>query len=361
MAQHFGMGTKSIDNVRRRYRATRPDISSVTASEESEPAEIPALKVALIETIKRSDGLNVFSLADTLDVAPKRVRDCVAELKAEGFNINVGDELEISLQKTPVTNYQTLKCDFHSDTMIFGIISDTHLASRYECLEELWTFYNECKALGISKVFHCGDITAGQHVYPGQENEIKCWGQDAQVQYCADNYPRIEGVTTYYITGNHDLRDFESSGADRGVRIANLREDMVYLGPSFAKLAIHPHVTLELVHLAGGSSYALSYPLQKYIEGIEGGTKPKILACGHLHTAVYTDERNINALLAACFEAQTPYERRKKLSPVVGGWIIEINVREDGWINRFVPHFLRYYPKVEPQDQQSILEEAISQ
>ena len=49
----------------------------------------------------------------------------------------------------------------------FGIISDTHLCSRYEALNELHTFYEICRKVGIKHVFHAGDLIDGGMTHPG--------------------------------------------------------------------------------------------------------------------------------------------------------------------------------------------------
>jgi hypothetical protein len=39
----------------------------------------------------------------------------------------------------------------------FGVISDTHLCSKFEKLDELHTFYAICNKVGIRHIVHAGD------------------------------------------------------------------------------------------------------------------------------------------------------------------------------------------------------------
>lgn len=84
----------------------------------------------------------------------------------------------------------------------FGAIGDTHLCSGKERLRELHTFYEICQRRGVKDVYNAGDIIAGMGVYPGQEFELNVFGADNQVNYAVQNYPKVEGITTYFIGGN---------------------------------------------------------------------------------------------------------------------------------------------------------------
>jgi len=62
--------------------------------------------------------------------------------------------------------------------------------------------YDECVRRGITTVLHCGDITDGQSHRPEHLYELFAFGADEQAEYVASMYPRREGITTYFITGN---------------------------------------------------------------------------------------------------------------------------------------------------------------
>ena len=52
-------------------------------------------------------------------------------------------------------------------------------------------------------------------------------------------FPRVEGITTYFITGEHDLSFLKTKEKiDIGTVIASKREDMIYLGPKRRKITI---------------------------------------------------------------------------------------------------------------------------
>jgi len=222
-----------------------------------------------------------------------------------------------------------------------GIISDTHLASKKERLVELGEMYHIFQREGVTTVFNCGDITDGYGVYRGQEFEVKLAGQDEQIDYCVAQYPKIDGIETYFITGNHDLRMYEKGGVDVGKPISEQRPDLHYLGQVKAKIKMVDDTVMELLHPNGGSAYALSYKAQRHINNLTPNNIPDILAWGHYHTSFFMNYRDINFLQVPCFKDQSLWEARKGLNPTIGGWLVE-GVINDGRITKFKPELFTF-------------------
>lgn len=248
-----------------------------------------------------------------------------------------------------------LKINTPGKEIRFGVVSDTHLCADTERLEELAEAYDIFSKEGIDKVFHAGDITDGFNVYKGHEQHVKIFGTEKQAVYTIRHYPRIRGKT-FFITGNHDLRAFEKGGEDVGSLIVNGvtagkddegvertagRDDLVYLGRFLGRIVWNNN-KIDIVHPDYGFSYAVSYAPQKYINELEPGTKPDVLIFGHLHRAFYMNYRNINLLMAGCFQGQNDYLKRKGIQPVRAAWIVEIK-RDRKFRLKFTPHLLKFY------------------
>jgi len=223
---------------------------------------------------------------------------------------------------------QIIKEAITNNELEFGVIADTHLCSKFEKLDELHTFYAICKKIGIKHIVHAGDIIAGQGIYTGQENEIHTFGADSQVRYVVENYPKIEGIKTHFITGNHCLSYFKKSGVDVGEKISAQREDMNYLGQYQGNIEIGG-VKIRLLHPDGGGAYAISYKGQKIAEQIPSGQKPHLLVLGHYHTSVYFFYRNMHILYAGAFEGQSSFLLRKGINPSIGGWTVRVRIAKD--------------------------------
>ena len=228
----------------------------------------------------------------------------------------------------------------------FAIMGDTQLGSKYTQLTYLHEFYDLCAKEGVKDVYHTGDLTEGLKMRTGHEYEVYTISADEMREDVIKNYPKRDGITTHFITGNHDASIYKHIGYDIGQAIATRRPDMNYLGRDCATINLTPNCTLEIRHPWDGTAYALSYKMQKMIEAMESDTKPNILAVGHYHKAEYLFYRNVHALQTACFQGQTPFTRGKGISVHVGGWIVTIRVDKDGTIQGFAPEFVPFYKSI---------------
>ena len=207
-------------------------------------------------------------------------------------------------------------------------------------------FYDLCVREGISDVYHTGDITDGLKMRVGHEYELYEISADEMREDVVMHYPKRDGITTHFITGNHDASIYKHVGYDIGQAIAVRRPDLKYLGRDCATINLTPNCTLELRHPWDGTAYALSYKMQKMIEAMESDSKPNILAVGHYHKAEYLFYRNVHALQSACFQGQTPFTRGKGISVHIGGWIVTIRVDKNGTIQSFSPEFVPFYNSI---------------
>ena len=228
----------------------------------------------------------------------------------------------------------------------FALMGDTQIGSKYTQLTHLHHFYGVCKALGVDTVYHTGDITDGIKMRPGHEYELYKISADEMKDDVVKNYPKVDGITTYFITGNHDASLYKHVGYDIGKAIAMERDDLVYLGRDCAIVNITPNCTLELRHPWDGTAYAQSYKIQKMIEAMESDSKPNILAVGHYHKIEYLFYRNVHAFQTGCFQSQTPFTRGKGISVHMGGWIIAVEVDKNGYILRLTQQFIPFYKSI---------------
>jgi len=295
------------------------------------------------DRILKEKGLKpVDQLADELGVGIEVVHATIDGLQERGYGVGIEDGTVYRTKSSKEAGVFDLsdRFDLHPH---FGVISDTHLASKKERLDELNAMYDIFKAEGVEVVFHAGDITEGWGVYRGQEFEVKHFGQEDQIEYTVENYPEREGVTTCFITGNHDLRQYERGGVDPGVAIARQRPDMEYLGQACARVKFPNEVEMELLHPDGGVAYALSYKSQRYINNLSPQDVPHMKVDGHYHTTFYMYYRNVHFIQAPCFKDAGIYEKRKGLNPSIGGWIVDATISpHSDRIERFTPELFTF-------------------
>lgn len=248
--------------------------------------------------------------------------------------------------KTPVTRRgQVFKGDltrWKGKKYAFGVVSDTHIGSRYQQLSHLATFYTICSRRRIPVIFHCGDLVDGEKMYRGQEYEIFAHGADAQREYTVAHYPKRSGVTTYAISGNHDASFIKTGGYNIVRAIAQQRSDIVYLGDDVAYYVLG-NIKIMIAHGSGGTAYAVSYKSQKLVERLPGGEKPHLLFLGHYHHAnIIPGYRNVETVQMPCFQANTPYMKAKGLHAQAGGFIVAVQEDESG-LAKVTYEFIPFY------------------
>lgn len=249
--------------------------------------------------------------------------DLVAELQSRGHTVVLDRPPERRLRLAT----QTKDKAHHR----FAVCGDTHLGGKHQQLTHLNGFYDQVVKEGIDTVFHVGDLVHGSHkMHRDMPFELFVHGQDAQVDYATQVFPKRDGVRTYLISGNHDDSHYSDSGGDVCKGFTQNRDDVEYLGQRGAYIE-YGDLSIYLWHPKGGLSYARSYKLQKWIESVSPESKPHIIFTGHFHVAAHLPAyRNVEGFLTPCFQGQTPYEKTLGLQPVVGGLLVDIWVSKDG-------------------------------
>ena len=252
----------------------------------------------------------------------------------EGYNIEFVNG-EVIVFKTPKKQENIYELPNNLEHLKLLLISDTHLASKYDRLDILRYLYAKADELGVKYILHSGDFTDGRSNRPEQIYELREASYEGQVDYCVDKYPAFDG-NTYVISGNHDNWWYKSIGSEIVKSIARRRDDIVYLGPDVADLKIGS-LKIRLFHGAGGSAYAKSYKLQKYLDIIPLAEKPDILQTGHIHQSFYMKQDKTHCFQTSCLEDLTPYCRGMGLANDKSCWWVNIDFDDKGNIYQITP------------------------
>ena len=233
----------------------------------------------------------------------------------------------------------------------FVAISCSHWGSQKQQKQFVEHIYNEAAKRGIKDIYHMGDIVDGY--YKNREEQIYELipgkiGADEQVDYVVNNWPYREGIKTHLILGNHDETHIRNGGFNIGRAIVRGRnelgyKDFEYLGIGHATIELTPNCRMDMLHPLDGSSYAISYSGQKYMDSISGGDKPNILFVGHHHKALYFPYRNIHYFEVPSMMAQSSWMKRKRIANESGAWFIKLTVDEEGTIVRLIPEHIKQY------------------
>lgn len=263
----------------------------------------------------------------------------LAEQLEKSFSLS---ELKVILQsgKAIVRPTDVLRIKHSGKIVKFGIISDTHMGSIF-FKEEL---YDDCLDMFTKEkcefICHCGDLVEGMSGRPGHIYEVTHLGFAKQKEYAKQQLSKWK-KPIYIIDGNHDRWFVKSSGALIVKDIADELSNVKFLGHDSGTLCID-NIKIQLWHGEDGSSYAISYRLQKLVESLTGGTKPNIFIAGHVHKHMYAEIRNIHVISAGAGSMQSPWMKSKRIDNHFGVWVCEFQYNKSG-IVRFKPEWFPFY------------------
>lgn len=174
-----------------------------------------------------------------------------------------------------------------------GCVSDTHLCGVNQQPTALQAFYKLCEERGITTVFMAGDLIEGTGSYRGTPFQTFINDKDAIIEYVADTYPCVTGITTVGILGNHDMSVYKKHGIDIGRHVNNHRPDLTFYGHRNANFQIGEN-RITLHHGPGVASSIRTY-------------QSDIAILGHYHTYKKTDNFHDACLIQlGAFHAMSP-------------------------------------------------------
>jgi predicted phosphodiesterase len=300
----------------------------------------------VLALLKRPPGRYKFKhIVHQLKVSPREVERAIAELRKTQPNLVFAKfDRTFYLSDTPTPyNFQTdLSQELPLEGCV-GLVSDTHLCSNAERLDLINLAYDTFKSRGITTVLHSGDLTDGNGVYRGHEQNIKVFGDMAQAKYFIQKYPRREGIKTYAIAGNHDLASYLKTGNDVASLIVNGflyegkkvegRDDIVYLGHYAHRIVFPQQVTVELLHPLGSNPYSKSYKQQRRSENMDRNTRPDLQISGHFHDFNFLWAGGTYFLALPGFQDATEYFKRLGLPRGMGFVVLHYRIKEGRFVS----------------------------
>lgn len=280
---------------------------------------------------KRKD---IKTIAKELELEEYQVYGLVQILINRGYLYDIVDGKIIKLPK-PNKSDDIYKIPSNLTHLKLLLISDTHLASKYDRADILRYLYNKAEDRNINYILHSGDLTDGLSGRPQQIQELRETSYTGQRDYVVEKYPKSE-IPTYLISGNHDLWWVKQCGSDIVKDICNRRDDLHYLGSDCEDLMIGK-LKVRLYHGKGGGAYARSYPMQKYLDAIPAEERPDILQTGHTHQAFYMKQGRTHCFQTSCLQDLTPFERSMGFNNDKSCWWVDIDFDNKGEVHSITP------------------------
>jgi len=311
----------------------------------------------ILDVIRKKKITSAGEISREVNRSKEYVKEIIAGLQERGYDVEYDDDTrQVKLEPHEHRQLDPLQLSIlKGETLKFGLISDVHFGSKFQCLSLVKTAYEIFAREDCYFVINAGDIVDGINMYKGHTAELFAHGADEQLDYVVENYPRAE-FKTYLVAGNHDLSFKKTAGFNICRSIARERDDIVYRGDCAADFVFRERYRFHIIHPDGGVAYARSYKPQKIVEAIineavaearnffsEAAIEriPVATAIGHYHVAGWFPLAGLNAFMLPCLQRQTDYMKRKALSPDVGFYVVTAQLDKKDKVCKLIPE---YYP-----------------
>lgn len=298
----------------------------------------------LLEFIKREKNISDVSAA--LGLSDFEVLGLVQDLLNDGKNIivkpfddgfhllNQGDMVDTDVSKYSFTTDE-------SNEFKFVAISDTRLGSKSQQLAILNDIYRKANDMGIKNVILCGNISAGLKPMIDTESNFIDDSQ-AQVDYIVNNYPKYDGIKTYFISGKLDDKHIQTNNINIGKRISDAREDLVYLGEDICDISID-RVKMQVMNSKLTKTYTASYRTQQTVDAYRSEDKPDILLYGGLLQMEKYEYRDVNCIAVPSVCATDNEMKSKRYANTIGAWYVTVKTDEKGLLSHISAMDSPYY------------------
>ena len=302
----------------------------------------PTLLTHFLEYLSKKKNPHISTVMKDLSLQEHEVYGLISLLKEKHYFYDIIDDTIKII--TPIKNKDVYCIPNNLSHLKLLLISDTHLASKYDRVDILDYLYDKALATATDYVLHAGDICDGLSNRPEHIYTLKCTSYTEQRDYVINNYP-CTSIPTYLISGNHDLWWLKKCGADIIQDIASLRPDLHYLGSDCEDILIS-RLRIRLYHGKSGQSYARSYKLQKYLDSIPVEERPHLLVTGHIHQAFYMKQDKTHCFQTSCLQDLTPFERSMGFNNDKSCWWVDVYFDDKGNPHKITQELETFGPKL---------------
>ena len=289
----------------------------------------------LLELTKKEKHISLVSSA--LELSDYEIIGLARDLNEAGFNIVVkqfDDGFHI-INQGDLIDKETSTYSFETDDsneFKFVGLSDVRLGANNQQLEILNDIYRKAQEMGIHNVIICGNISAGLKPITDDSNFIP--DTQAQIDYIVSNFPKYEGIKTYFISGKLDDKHLSKKQINIGKRISEAREDMVYLGEDICDITID-RVKMQVMAANLAKTYTASYRVQQIIDAARSEDKPDVFVYGGSLQMEKFTYRDVKCLSVPGVCATDKEMKKKRYSNTIGAWYATVKTDEKGKLESF--------------------------
>ena len=293
-------------------------------------------------------GKTISSIIEKFEISEWELYGYIYKLKDNGINIEryVKDGVEYLIRNehpdlSQVNTYKIIS-DVNKPKKI-GVISDIRAGSKCEQWRIINDMYIKFQQQGVTDVFVLGNLIEGQ--YKGKS--LKEFGKSIitndgyeQADHFIENFPHIDGIKTYIISGKLD-HSFPNQ-LNVGEYIASKRKDMEYLGPKSCNILFN-NVSVCMAQVKNGTAYTIAYPIQKYVRSMSDSEKYDVLMLsGEMNYQYFPELNGMQVFSIPSCVSRTPVMVNNNQSSTIGACTFEIDFNKNGTLKRVVPTFSPY-------------------
>jgi hypothetical protein len=231
-----------------------------------------------------------------------------------------------------------VELEFADKKFVFGLISDLHIGSKFYRPDILRHAAENFKRLNVDFILNAGDTVEGMSNRPGHVFEVdpeKGLGISKQAEYMAEEFKQFGDLKVYSIEAQGSHGGWAYKMGNTGLEIGQYLEKtslVTETGEIREGGGQYKFIGYDVQDfVAEGITIRMRHPertgLVAFIDSIMPGNKPHVMIHGHFHSDVkYEPHRNVHGIDAACMQTQTPFLGRLGSTPILGYWIIEIEV-----------------------------------
>jgi len=193
---------------------------------------------------------------------------------------------------------------------------------------------------------NCGDTIEGMSGREGHLYELSHIGASSQLKYFEEQFSEFnKKIFSIEAQNSHGgwFKSKGNAGLDIGEELERRCKNYEFIGYDEQDLELDNGCKIRLRHPGGGTAYAVSYKIQKYMEALSGGKKPHLLFDGHFHKALYLFYRNIHGFEAGTLQEQSPFMRKVNTPAHLGYWVVDVNMSKKKGVERVASEFVPFY------------------
>ena len=179
-------------------------------------------------------GTTYQELEKTLSLSNYEVNQIIWQLKNCGYLIAFENKtLFLDKTATHIKNNIDIKTPIFNikEKFVMLVFSDTHFGMENDAIKEAGELLYFASEEEVDAIIHAGDLIQGNYdeIDPSF-NSAKFINTEENIQYVAENLPKIKKQSIYLLSGNHDYRSLKAEGIDFIKLFSMYRKDFIHLG-----------------------------------------------------------------------------------------------------------------------------------